>query len=529
LRYCTGPDLDHSWIGSHEEGNFRRPNNMLESSRNQGFVRVNAQSDPPAQVTDHDTMGYYTNVDLPFYYDLAETFAISDRYFAAVIGQTFPNRAYFVAGTSFGHLTTDEIITAGGYKPINGTIYDRLDAAAVSWTDYFSDLPSSLIFATSHGHTKPVSAFAMDAAAGTLPAVAFVDSSAFADQTINGHLFETDEHPPSNIRAGEYFVSTIINALRNSQSWKDSVLFLTYDVHGGFYDHVAPPAAVQGGAPRGRLRQRGRRRRHAPTPDGIAPGQCADASNPPASEQPGGGVTCKHSRTLDAPGLCPAFTSTGPYPAYCATFNQLGFRLPFIAVSPFAKPHYVSHSVGSHTSLLALLEKRFSLPPLTSRDANASDLEDMFDFDNAPSATAVVGTAPLPAEPGDPNCPFNESPSGAFVDDTTRGRDTARSSTCDRFATVTPACPARSSPCPARPGDCHSLVPAYATTRLFPPHVRERCGSGVLTGALQATARPAAPPPLAHPGRTRTPAACASPAPASATPPPGTRRPSRSA
>jgi len=414
-RYCTGPDLDHSWVGSHEEGNLRHPNDMLRVSPNNGFVRVNAQTEAPVQARDNDTMGYYTDVDLPFYYGLAETFAISDRYFASVIGPTLPNRAYFVAGTSFGHLTTDEIITSGGYKPITGTIYDRLDAAGVSWVDYFSDLPYSLIFATSPGHTKPVAEFASDAAAGTLPAVAFIDPSALVDQNINGHRYETDEHPPNDIRAGQYFVSTVISALRNSPSWNDSVLFLTYDEHGGFYDHVAPPPAAQGdgGNTHG---GHGRRQSGALTPDGIAPGQCADASNPPASEQPGGGVTCHISQTVDAPGLCPAFTPTGPYPAGCATFDQLGFRLPLIAVSPFAKPRYVSHTTGSHTSLLALVEKRFSLDPLTGRDADSNDLEDMFDFDNAPSATAPVGTAPLPAEPGDPNCPFAESASGAFVD-----------------------------------------------------------------------------------------------------------------
>jgi phospholipase C len=400
-RYCTGPDLDHSWIGSHQEGNFKSPNNMLRSSKNNGFVKVNAVSDAPTQAIDHDTMGYYDDGDLPFYYDLAQTFAISDRYFAAVIGQTFPNRAYFQAATSFGHLTTSEIIVGGGYKPITGTIFDRLDSAGVSWTDYFSDLPYAAVFAIAPGHTKPVTMFAADAAAGTLPAVAFVDPSAFVDQVINGHTFQTDEHPPNDIRAGQYFVSTVIAALRNSPSWNDSVLILTYDEHGGFYDHVMPPAAAQGGLL---------------TPDGIAPGQCADASNPPASEQPGGGANCSHSRTIDAPGLCPEFTATGPYPTDCATFNQLGFRLPFVAVSPFAKPHYVSHTVGSHTSLLALIENRFALQSLTARDANANDLEDMFDFDNSPSLNAAVGTAPLPMEPGDPNCPFNGSPSGAFVD-----------------------------------------------------------------------------------------------------------------
>ena len=107
----------------------------------------------------------------------------------------------------------------------------------------------------------------------------------------------------------------------------------------------------------------------------------------------------------------PAFTPTGPYPAMCAMFDQLGFRLPLIAVSPFAKPHYVSHSLASHTSLLALLETRLSLPNLTARDASASDLEDLFDFDGAPSLNAPVGTAPLPRQPpavtpGEPGCPF---------------------------------------------------------------------------------------------------------------------------
>src|SRR5262249_21165018 len=79
--------------------------------------------------------------------------------------------------------------------------------------------------------------------------------------------FKAAEHPPWDIRAGEYFVSSVVAALRNSPSWNDSILIITYDEHGGFYDHVRPPAAPQGGAT---------------TPDGIAPGQCADLSNPPA-------------------------------------------------------------------------------------------------------------------------------------------------------------------------------------------------------------------------------------------------------
>ena len=405
LRYCIGPDLDHSWDGSHEEANYRHPQRTLRSSPNNGFVRVNnvANGSDTTQAMNHDTMGYFDDGDIPFYYDLAKTFAINDRYFCDIIGQTFPNRAYFMAGTSFGHLTTSEIV--GGYKPITGTIFDRMNAAGVTWASYASDIAySGLMFAAGTGHTKPLSDFTTDANANTLPQVVFVDPSIFEDQLINGSNYETDEHPPADIRAGEYFVSTIVNALRNSPSWNDSILFWAYDEHGGYYDHVRPAPAPQNGAR---------------TPDGIFPGQCADESNPPASEQPGGGKNCTHSRTIDAPGICPDFTPTGPYPLDCPAFDQLGFRVPMAAVSPFSKPHYVSHTVSSHTSFLALIEKRFSLPSLTIRDANSNDLEDMFDFDNSPSLAATVSTAPLPQQPpaqdpGDPGCPF--SPSAAFLE-----------------------------------------------------------------------------------------------------------------
>src|SRR5581483_2948008 len=113
----------------------------------------------------------------------------------------------------------------------------------------------------------------------------------------------------------------------------------------------------------------------------------------------------------------PGFTPTGKIPAACPNFNQYGFRVPFIVVSPFAKPHYVSHTLGDHTSLVALVEKRFMSdgghhPTLTKRDAAADTLEDMFDFDHSPSLGATIPTAP-PSSASDDGC--TGSPSGAFV------------------------------------------------------------------------------------------------------------------
>jgi phospholipase C len=96
------------------------------------------------------------------------------------------------------------------------------------------------------------------------------------------------------------------------------------------------------------------------------------------------------------------------YPSFCADFNQLGFRVPLIAVAPFAKPHYVSHTIGDHTSLLAIIEQRFltrggQRPHLTARDEYASTLSDMFDFDHSPSLTANIPPAPASSS-SDPGC-----------------------------------------------------------------------------------------------------------------------------
>jgi phospholipase C len=388
--YCVKPDLDHGWTGSHMQANYAHPNRTLRASPNDGFVRVNDASEQidvgGESPTEDETMGFYTQDDLPFYYSLAQTFAISDRYFAPVLGPTFPNRAYGLAATSFGHLTTqEEFPPPGGYKPINGTILDLLDQHQVFWVNYFSDLPSTGVFRPFLSeHTRPITQFFADAAAGQLPPVAFVDP-AFGFGGV-----ETDEHPPSDIRAGQFFVSQVVAALRNGPNWKDSILFITYDEHGGAYDHVRPPRARQG---------------HARTPDGIFPGQCADATGP----LPGTGANCTVSQSTAA-SLCPAFTPSGPYPSDCPAFDQYGFRLPFIAVSPFAKPHYVSHTIGDHASLLALIEKRFLTrdadeepPHLTARDRHAHTLEDMFDFHGSPSLNAVITQAPPPS-PTDPGC-----------------------------------------------------------------------------------------------------------------------------
>ena len=389
---CVVPDLDHSWLGSHLEANFSEPNLTLSNSPNDGFVRVNAACLRPDNgvrtPADDPTMGFYTQDDLPFYYDLAQKFAISDRYFASVIGPTLPNRFYLLAGTSFGHVDTGDAALPEDFKPITGTILDLLDGAGVSWTNYFQDGAQAAAFRKPSGsapdpHFQSVETFLASATdsseAGQLPQVAFVDPG-FSGPDQN------DEHPPTDIQRGQAFVSRIVNAVRDGPYWSDSVILITWDEHGGFYDHVAPPPAQQGSAR---------------TPDGIFPGQCADLSNPPESQRPGGGAGCNAS-SLQAQSLCPelAQNPSGPYPENCAGFDQLGFRVPFLVVSPFAKPHYVSHTVGDHASILGFIEERFLngyRAHLTLRDQYANTLTDLFDFDNAPSLSTHAIQAQPPA------------------------------------------------------------------------------------------------------------------------------------
>jgi phospholipase C len=311
-----------------------------------------------------------------------------------VLGPTFPNRSYLLAATSFGHLTTSDTFPIGdGYRPITGTIFDLMERNNVSWADYFQDVPQGGSFRAFSAtkvdpHFLPLPVFLGQVAGApnlpALPAVSFIDPNfGVLDPTT-----ENDEHPPTDIQRGQAFVAQVINAVRNGPHWADSVIFITYDEHGGAYDHVQPA--------------------HLPPPDAIGPGQCADLSNLPASLLPGGGAEC-NANVLGDPNtsvklagqLCPAFAAnpTGPFPAECIGFDSAGVRVPFLAISPFSRRQYVSHTVADHTSILAFIETVF-MPRgqhVTERDRTAHNLLDMFDFERAPSLHTRVGTAAPPA------------------------------------------------------------------------------------------------------------------------------------
>jgi phospholipase C len=323
-KMCTVSDLDHSWTGTHEEWNNGKMN---------GFTAANVDSVDPVG---RRAMGYYDDSVLPFYYSLANQFAIADHYFASVLTQTFPNRFYLLTGTSFGHIRND-YPPAGGYT--QKTVFRLLDEATpkVSWKIYLASAQVELLFKyvqRNLDHVKTMSQYYKDAAAGKLPQVAFVESDPLGD--VN---HESDEHPPANVQVGQRFTHDVIKALVASPNWSSSAMFLTYDEHGGYYDHVPPPPAR--------------------APDNIPPMRMAG----------------------DAPG----------------GFDRYGIRVPTIVISPYARKHFVSHTTYDHTSILRFIEKRFGLPALTKRDKAADPMLGMFDFTKISNPKPTIIASPVSA------------------------------------------------------------------------------------------------------------------------------------
>ena len=296
-----------AWNASHLSWN---------NGQNNGFVQASTAV----------AMWYWDKHSLPTTYSLAQHYPIGQRYFCSVLAQTYPNRRFFFCGTASGLTATNNY--AFTTKAANGTIFNQLLEHNISWRNYVQQYPesSALIvpeFSLSPGcaaRIRPMSSFFSDAASGSLPAFSFLDPN----------YDVTSEENPQDIQVGERFVAQVVSALTRSRLWHNTALFITYDEHGGYYDHVPPPAAI--------------------APDSIAPiTNPAALSNPNVPLAPGG-------------------------------FNRYGFRVPLFVISPWARSNYVSNVVQDHTSILAFIERKWNLPALTYRDANAHPMTDYFDF-----------------------------------------------------------------------------------------------------------------------------------------------------
>jgi phospholipase C len=187
-------------------------------------------------------MGYYTQRDLPFYYWLHERFTLCANYFCSSMGETYPNRFYLTAGTA-GGVTNNAVY---GYGVLDyPCILDLLDAAGVTWKVYnlggIDDVPAGqsdnvFLFFKRYAQDRralhTLDDYLEDARRGTLPNVSYM---------IPSYTNRLDEHPPANVDVGMRLQERCIRALMKSPLWNRAAYILTYDEHGGYFDHVRPP------------------------------------------------------------------------------------------------------------------------------------------------------------------------------------------------------------------------------------------------------------------------------------------------
>jgi phospholipase C len=218
-----------------------------------GFVSEFAQSKPQAPVSERQQiMSYFQRGGLPVLHSLAEQFLICDHWFSSVPGPTWPNRLFVHSGTSLGHVDMPSgIFHPGLHLYDQPTVYQRLEAQAVSWMIYYGDVPQSLLLLEQlkyPTHYRRMESFAADAAQpeATFPQYVFIEPSYFGSG-------QNDQHPPTDVISGEALLAGVYNALRQNEAlWQSTLFVLLYDEHGGFCDHVAPPPTV---APDGHISQ----------------------------------------------------------------------------------------------------------------------------------------------------------------------------------------------------------------------------------------------------------------------------------
>ena len=313
-------DPPHGWDPSRLQWN---------GGANDGFLRVH-QMAHGGDLALKEPMQYLTRTHQPVSWALADAYTTCDKWHAAVLGPTLPNRAYWHCATSLGFDNNDAVLDAFFNGVPVPSIYNRLNDKGIDWAYYYGSLPVVSLLGNDGpykvdlgpndgtGHIRqftkfsddlfdPNGGFFKDAAAGKLPPVVYIDPA----------FSLNDDHPPAHPLRGQELIAAVYTALASSPQWKNCMLVITYDEHGGFYDHVSP------------------------------------------------GMT--EDDTLEVYGV--------------DGFKQLGFRVPAMVIGPYVKQNYVSEVLYNHTSALKHIADAFDLAPLTPRMAAAANLMDCIDTD----------------------------------------------------------------------------------------------------------------------------------------------------
>ncbi len=308
------PDPGHDFISVNEQifGN----STATGTPNMQGFVKA-YQGKTQNVAKSHNVMKCFGPGKLPALSTLAREYAVCDRWFASVPGPTLPNRAFAWAGTSLGRVDMNP-----DYHALK-TVFELLDGHGVSSKIYYTDVTIGLVVLfleqRANRFFASFDSFRDDCRNNRLPAFSFIEPR-FNDFNSSGQFFPAaDQHPDHHVFEGEKVIKAVYDAVTaNRAVWEKTLLVITYDEHGGLYDHVTPPATV-------------------------APGD-GHTGSPPFS------------------------------------FERLGVRVPAVLVSPFIPRGLIIHDkVFDHTSIIATASKLFvtSSPTfLTQRDRNANTFED---------------------------------------------------------------------------------------------------------------------------------------------------------
>jgi phospholipase C len=299
------PDPDHHFPGVDLQifGGDTSPGRVANMS---GFVKsyFTQQKDVGHS---QKIMYYFTPDKLPVLTTLAKEFAVFNRWFSSIPGPTICNRAFAHYGTSFGKVGMDLFYVNEPFK----SIYDRMILANPKHTAklYYYDQTSSTMEITNLLQHQPelfgtYQQFLSDCKRGQLPDYSFVEPNYNDHDGDEGAEIASDQHPDHHVQAGELFIASVYNAIKqNADLWRSTVLLVVYDEHGGIYDHVVPPAC---------------------TPDGFV--------------------------------ASPNDTGTGQE----FKFDRLGVRVPAVLVSPWiAKGTVVDGRVFEHASIPATVTEHF--------------------------------------------------------------------------------------------------------------------------------------------------------------------------
>lgn len=348
---------------------------------NSGFVSnfaTVAKSPSPG-----DVMKCFTPLELPVLSALAKEFAVCDSWFCSMPGPTWPNRFFALGGSSAGldHSPSNpEIVlwqTIHGFKFQNGSIFDGgkgffnevrrffSPKPKLNWRIYAGNLVSTLAHALEGIHIWDItrySRFAGDVGNPNYPAQ-FTWIEPNYGHVASGYIGGSSQHPLDGVAGGEALIKSTYEALRNSPLWDSSMLIITWDEHGGFFDHVAPPRAIP-------------------------------------------------------PGDQPQFKSANEYGF---PFDQYGPRVPAVVISPLIPPNTIDHRIYDHSSIPATIERLFNQRPLTARDRNALDLRSLASLPaprtDAPETVGLLAEHEFAGRPNSLDCLDVETPAATREDE----------------------------------------------------------------------------------------------------------------